>query len=53
MQKYLFLRIKNNLPTLKNIYGNKRLKGQSNEIFDLQFFSSIEPALATEYWPMG
>ena len=26
------------------------LKGQSNEIFDLQFFSSIEPAWATDQW---
>ena len=26
----------------------KKLKGQSNEIFDLQFLSSFEPALATE-----
>ena len=26
------------------------LKGQSNEIFDLQFFSSFEPALATDQW---
>ena len=26
------------------------LKGQSSEIFDLQFFSSFEPALATDQW---
>ena len=26
------------------------LKGQSNEIFDLQFFSSFKPALATDQW---
>ena len=26
------------------------LKGQSSEIFDLQFFSSFEPALATYQW---
>ena len=26
------------------------LKGQSKEIFDLQFFSSFEPALATDQW---
>ena len=26
------------------------LKGQSNEIFDLQFFSSFEPAWATDQW---
>ena len=26
------------------------LKGQSNDIFDLQFFSSFEPALATDQW---
>ena len=26
------------------------LKGQSNEIFDLQCFSSFEPALATDQW---
>ena len=26
------------------------LKGQSNEIFDLQFFSSIEPAWYTDQW---
>ena len=26
------------------------LKGQSNEILDLQFFSSFEPALATNQW---
>ena len=26
------------------------LKDQSNEIFDLQFFSSFEPALATDQW---
>ena len=26
------------------------LKGQSNKIFDLQFFSSIKPALATGQW---
>ena len=26
------------------------LKGQSNEIFDLQFISSIKPAWATDQW---
>ena len=26
------------------------LKGQSNQIFDLQFFSSFEPAWATDQW---
>ena len=26
------------------------LKGQSNKIFDLQFFSSFEPVLATDQW---
>ena len=26
------------------------LKGQSNEIFDSQFFSSLEPAWATDQW---
>ena len=26
------------------------LKGQSNEIFDLQFFSSFELALGTDQW---
>ena len=26
------------------------LKGQSNEIFDLNFFSSFEPACATDQW---
>ena len=26
------------------------LKGQSNEIFDLQYFSTFEPAWATDYW---
>ena len=26
------------------------LKGQSNEIFDLQFFSTFEPAWATDQW---
>ena len=26
------------------------LKGQSNEIFDLQFCSSVEPAWATDQW---
>ena len=26
------------------------LKGQSNEIFDLQFFSSFEPAWAKDLW---
>ena len=26
------------------------LKGQSNDIFDLQFFSSFKPALATDQW---
>ena len=26
------------------------LKGQSNKIFNLQFFSSFEPALATDQW---
>ena len=25
-------------------------EGQSNEIFDLQFFSSFEPALASDQW---
>ena len=29
--------------------GNQ-LKGQSNEIFDPQFFSSFEPAWATDQW---
>ena len=38
-----------------NIYkfvyvGSVTLKGQSNEIFDLQLFSSFEPAWATEQW---
>ena len=28
----------------------RQFKSQSNEIFDLQFFSSIEPALATDQW---
>ena len=28
----------------------QKLKGQSNEIFDLLFFSSLEPALATDQW---
>ena len=27
-----------------------QLKGQSNEIFDLQFFSSFQPACATDQW---
>ena len=26
------------------------LKGQSNEIFDLQFFSSFEPVWGTDQW---
>ena len=30
--------------------GNALVKGQSNEIFDLQFFSSFEPAWATDQW---
>ena len=30
------------------ILSGATLKGQSNEIFDLQFFSSFEPALATD-----
>ena len=32
------------------IYLKLILKGQSNEIFDLQFFSSFEAALATDQW---
>ena len=30
--------------------GGGELKGQSNEIFDTQFFSSFEPAWATDQW---
>ena len=35
-----------------NLFKNKlfTLKGQSNEIFDLQFFSSFKPAWATDQW---
>ena len=32
------------------VYLNLALKGQSNEIFDLQFFLSFEPAWATNRW---
>ena len=28
----------------------EHLKGQSSKIFDLQFFSSFEPAWATDQW---
>ena len=31
-----------------NVFAN--LKGQSNKIFNLQFFSSFEPALAADQW---
>ena len=38
----------------KNFYNNLSaknvLKGQSNEIFDLQFFSYFEPVWATDQW---
>ena len=37
---------KNQIFLLKFFY----LKGQSNEIFDPQFFSSFEPAWATDQW---
>ena len=41
-----------------NIYkfvyvGSVTLKGQSNEIFDLQIFSSFEPTWAIDQWPNG
>ena len=38
--------LKNKIFLLKFFY----LKGQSNEIFDPQFFSSFEPAWATDQW---
>ena len=31
-------------------FVGKLLKGQSNEIFDPQFFASFEPAWATDQW---
>ena len=33
-----------------NLNKFSSLKGQSNEIFHLQFFSSFEPALTTDQW---